>query len=418
MRTSLSVFFTGLYLFLLTSSAGYAQTNSVQQLEQQVYNLNNQLKYNESQALLLPLLQDDSLSADYKYQAAILLSYTYKRLLDYAATLKFLRIARKFAQQTSKQANYEAAIGAEEAFVLFDTHEYKKADSLMSLLEESDFQYINLENKSKLVMQQGYLLFLRKQYSQAEALYDKAIRLMRASTPCHLPMIYVKKMQLYQAINRLDQMQDALRQSTIYADSCHIIKYHLYAYEELLRIYQSRNDLLRVAITEKKLDSLTKLYAREQNIASLHEQKESILLNEKDKQIRQEHTSKNYLTLILTGMALMTLVLLGWLLNFQRQKRRAEREMSQMKTELATYLSQFKGITSGKQDTNAFSEEVQKELSKRQQEVLEYMATGMSNKEIASALFISENTVKFHIKNIYQLLAIKDRKNFLANLKK
>ena len=45
------------------------------------------------------------------------------------------------------------------------------------------------------------------------------------------------------------------------------------------------------------------------------------------------------------------------------------------------------------------------------------MATGASNKAIADKLFISENTVKYHIKNIYQLLEIKDRKEFLVNLK-
>ncbi|MES2747768.1 MAG: LuxR C-terminal-related transcriptional regulator [Bacteroidota bacterium] len=49
-------------------------------------------------------------------------------------------------------------------------------------------------------------------------------------------------------------------------------------------------------------------------------------------------------------------------------------------------------------------------LNERQQEIVNLMAFGFSNKQIATKLFISENTVKYHIKNIYHLLHVKDRK--------
>ncbi|OIN55607.1 hypothetical protein BLX24_29205 [Arsenicibacter rosenii] len=58
------------------------------------------------------------------------------------------------------------------------------------------------------------------------------------------------------------------------------------------------------------------------------------------------------------------------------------------------------------------------ELSGRQKEVLQCMLTGMTNKEIADTLCISNNTVKYHIKNIYVLLEIKDRKDFLISVKR
>jgi two-component system NarL family response regulator len=44
------------------------------------------------------------------------------------------------------------------------------------------------------------------------------------------------------------------------------------------------------------------------------------------------------------------------------------------------------------------------ELSVREVEVLELIAKGMSNKEIAHALFITEGTVKFHVINILNKL--------------
>jgi two-component system NarL family response regulator len=48
-------------------------------------------------------------------------------------------------------------------------------------------------------------------------------------------------------------------------------------------------------------------------------------------------------------------------------------------------------------------------LSTREISVLELVAKGMSNKEIAAALFVSEATVKFHLKNVYLKLGVEGR---------
>ena len=48
-------------------------------------------------------------------------------------------------------------------------------------------------------------------------------------------------------------------------------------------------------------------------------------------------------------------------------------------------------------------------LSEKEIEVLRQLARGRSNKEIAGALYISEQTVKFHLRNIYRKLGITSR---------
>jgi DNA-binding NarL/FixJ family response regulator len=50
-----------------------------------------------------------------------------------------------------------------------------------------------------------------------------------------------------------------------------------------------------------------------------------------------------------------------------------------------------------------------KELTTREREVLQMIATGASNKEIASALFLSEGTVRNHISHILTRLNLRDR---------
>ena len=60
-------------------------------------------------------------------------------------------------------------------------------------------------------------------------------------------------------------------------------------------------------------------------------------------------------------------------------------------------------------ESTQHNEEVLASLSSREQEVAKEIEKGMSNKEIASALGITERTVKAHLSSIYEKLGISDR---------
>jgi DNA-binding NarL/FixJ family response regulator len=53
-------------------------------------------------------------------------------------------------------------------------------------------------------------------------------------------------------------------------------------------------------------------------------------------------------------------------------------------------------------------------LTARESDVLELLVAGASNRQIASALVVSENTVKFHLKNILQKLHLQNRAQVVA----
>lgn len=53
-------------------------------------------------------------------------------------------------------------------------------------------------------------------------------------------------------------------------------------------------------------------------------------------------------------------------------------------------------------------------LSAREEEVLDLLARGLPNAEIAAALSVSENTVRFHLKNIYEKLHVTNRTEAVA----
>lgn len=57
------------------------------------------------------------------------------------------------------------------------------------------------------------------------------------------------------------------------------------------------------------------------------------------------------------------------------------------------------------------------ELTERQKEILERIVKGNSYKMIAEELFISPDTVKFHVKNIYEVLQIHSRHELAARFR-
>jgi ATP/maltotriose-dependent transcriptional regulator MalT len=59
---------------------------------------------------------------------------------------------------------------------------------------------------------------------------------------------------------------------------------------------------------------------------------------------------------------------------------------------------------------NEMSTELMAEpLSEREREVLQWLSAGASNREIAGRLYITENTVKRHIYNIFGKLNVSNR---------
>jgi DNA-binding NarL/FixJ family response regulator len=58
------------------------------------------------------------------------------------------------------------------------------------------------------------------------------------------------------------------------------------------------------------------------------------------------------------------------------------------------------------------------QLTERQNEILESIVKGKSYKMIAEELFISVDTVKFHVKNIYEILQIHSRFELINQFKK
>ncbi len=65
-------------------------------------------------------------------------------------------------------------------------------------------------------------------------------------------------------------------------------------------------------------------------------------------------------------------------------------------------------------ERNLSQETLLEELTQREAQILKRLQSGLSNREIAEAIFVSEGTLKWHLHNIYGKLAVKNRSGALA----
>jgi len=71
-------------------------------------------------------------------------------------------------------------------------------------------------------------------------------------------------------------------------------------------------------------------------------------------------------------------------------------------------------LISGFQELSSQSDRSKNLLTERELELLSFMADGLSNRGIAEKLFISENTVKYHVRNILQKFGVQNRTEAVA----
>jgi len=111
---------------------------------------------------------------------------------------------------------------------------------------------------------------------------------------------------------------------------------------------------------------------------------------------------------------ILLLTIAGAVISFQIIKSKNER-ITRMVLEMRNYMLMLKNDRSSA-NTHMLSENEkipslmdQFSFTRREAEIMNLILEGMTNEEIAEKVFVSQNTIKFHIKNIYLKLDVKNR---------
>ena len=390
-----------LVLFVFTQSFG--QSEKLKKLENQIKTFNDNLQYEKSIAVLNEIITNEQSTHYEKYYAYLLESFTHKRLFNYTKTLHKLDLALAEGLQSDQKEEVKNTIDAEKCFVYFDTQDYPKAEALIIQLRKLNFKHLSIPTQSWIIMQDGYIKMLNKDYAKSEQLLNEAAALVKANSPENLPNIYGKKMELYNKMNLFEKRDTAFKEGLLLAKKYNKVKYEMYLYQVMRNIFQENEDYKNAFFTQKKYDSIVKYYnATDANgKLELAEKK----LEDENRQLKEQN--EKYIDYILYGVIVSLLLLLYFAFRLY-QSNMAKRIL--VEKENTRIHNEIERLTQALDEKgNATLNLSNYNLTDRQKEIIDFIRSGLTNKEIASKLFISENTVKYHLKIIYEILDIEHR---------
>ena len=247
-------------------------------------------------------------------------------------------------------------------------------------------------------------------------------------------IIHYKKIDTILSIDSLIDLADLLQNDL--NDTENAEKYYLEAKKYVTNI-QDKNNLDRIYYglgtlyrtnkkyklaanyLEKRINLHDSIYVikRDQKVADIlakYETKEKEqkikLLNEGNKTKKEKLKVRN-LIIVSLFLLILTVLIIAYLL-----KQKSAQKLEKMENELQKYLLQIKDLNdktvpSSKELSNKY------ELTERETEILDLLNKGMSYAVIGENIFISKNTVKYHLKNIYLKLDVKNRIEALNKIK-
>lgn len=255
-------------LFCVLSFIGDAKNieHNIDSLISQVNQSNEQSEYKKSIELMQKILDNDQVTNQEKYQIYILYSYVYKKLYDYNTVFYYLNLAKNFGQKTTDSLKNENNIDCEIAIANFDIRQYDTARVIMNRLEALNYLGLTNENIAYMNMQQAYLLFLDKKYTNAELKYKFTLSLFEKFLPRHTSNIYVKMMQLYDKMGEEIKCNEMYQKAILRADQAKILKYKLYAKQEYFTILVSNHKYEQAIKVNFEIDKVEEQYNKNKHL--------------------------------------------------------------------------------------------------------------------------------------------------------
>jgi len=308
--------------------------------------------------------------------------------------------------------------------------ELEDFDQAKALHQKSYDLYEKIQDSIKMAQQKlntGVLYARMKQYKTAQNFQQQAIdfysRMKNSWAETR------SRIELTQTLIAAGQYKKALRQVEAAVENC---QKHNFL-EELVEALKLKMQIQeKLGLTNQALETLKKhnIYKdsldKSNQLRKLNNLELKFVTEQKEQEIEMLQLSnelqeasllrqrRENLALIM-GLAAL-LIFGGFVFITQRQKfRLKEALLSKEIDELRLQLSALLG--SGGESLEPVKEEIDQKLkeplSDREFDIFKLALTEKSNREMAEELFVSVNTVKYHLKNIYEKIGVSSRKEAL-----
>lgn len=391
-----------LYCILVYSGMLFSQTTDPIKLNKEITALNNAYKYDSAIIKLEEIINHPSSTSIDRYYAYIEKALTYKRLYNYAVVLNNLNYAVEEGRGTAIEDHAEARVKFEKMFIHFDLLDFQQARYHFDKITERDLELVDPPIKAFYWNVAGTFKIREGKYEEAEAILRQGIAVIENENPEHLPAVYCKLVNLAEHTRNPELAEWAFEKGIYYSKKYGIDIYKIRMHYDMSHFYLKMDDYKNAYFHERMGSELSGVYNAPVQSGNLNLVERELWNKRRDLERTYERNVQIFLV-ILSVILLAFLIVLFQFFKINKQKRYfIELENERMRQELEEISK-----NAGKSDSELILEKYN--LSDRQLQIIELVKQGKTNKEIGNELFISENTVKYHLKIIYNVLGIENR---------
>lgn len=297
----------------------------------------------------------------------------------------------------------EVRLLVEQLFVAFDNQKWEDVDKVLKEISTKDLSLLNSETQLFYYNVIATLQMREKDFVNAEKTLNHAIELGKIDNPKHVAAVYIKLIDLAEFKKDTQMAEKAFDNAIFYSKKYKMLIYEKFVYYIMSQFYAEIKDFEKAYYYQKIAVELTYKYSTNTFNGKLTILDKNLLDKRKNIEIDYEKKIRYLLITCLIAVVAFLVVVIK-LYNSNKEKNRfIQRENNRMRIELENFMkeSHEKGEHLLRiEDYN---------LTERQLEIIELVKQGKTNKEIGKELFISENTVKYHLKIIYKALGIDNR---------
>lgn len=346
----------------------------------------------------------------------------YARLDDYDRALNYAYQADSIAKETNsanprshmKIGNYSMKLGN------YEKAQLSLNETLEMLMDGSDSIALGVcySLLGKTHSELGELTLAAVSYSKADEIlgnlnYEDVEHFVNKSE------LQIKKGNLVKAD---DEIQKALALAKEIGDPTEMLK----ALQTRKQIFLKQNNLNKALQISDEVFTLSDSIKKKERVNKVYELEAIYQVNQKDLQIKQlenerqiqqlESEQEAQTRIILIILSLVIILSAGIIIYTQKQKNRLKEqalqsELSELRVEIKTLIGKYEGTLDVNLDE--LNEKLVNPLSEREYDVFKQIFSQKTNSEIAEELFVSINTVKTHLKNLYNKLGVSNRKEAL-----
>jgi ATP/maltotriose-dependent transcriptional regulator MalT len=221
---------------------------------------------------------------------------------------------------------------------------------------------------------------------------------------------------VYKHLNEFDKAQEYIKSGLELSTEISSKENLVLGYEALSELMESKGNYDN-ALKEYKLmaiyrDSIFNIQS-ENNVVAMNIKFDSEKKDEKIKRLKLEgevHDNRSIILFLTIGL-LFLISVFSFVFNKMRFKNN-NMMIDNMRNQIEEYLGQIsmlKGVDNKNEGKNISQKLDKYGLSNREKEVLNYIAQGLKNQEIADKMFVSLSTIKTHTQNIFDKLDVRNR---------